>query len=146
MNWPTNGKNYKLTLEKHKLVILKDFFFLFLKKKGQLLHDIDDVCVPEQSQALNLVLIGYKAAGKSSLINTLKAVVRNSGQVCTVVPAYGPNHGCTTKRVSLVQLYTTFLVMVLYWFHKRFIKNIKFLPCPVNIEIIFYILRWIHQQ
>lgn len=77
-----------------------------IEKKGQLLHDIDDVCVPEQSQALNLVLIGYKAAGKSSLINTLKAVVRNSGQVCTVVPAYGPNHGCTTKRLNAVTLKT----------------------------------------
>lgn len=84
-------------------MIFKDFFFLLqLKKKDQLLNDIDDIIIPEQSQALNLCVIGYKASGKSSLINTLKTVVRNSGQVCTVVPAYGPNHDCTSKKVSHV--------------------------------------------
>lgn len=76
------------------------------EKKDQLLNDIDDIIIPEQSQALNLCVIGYKASGKSSLINTLKTVVRNSGQVCTVVPAYGPNHDCTSKKLNGVTLKT----------------------------------------
>lgn len=76
------------------------------EKKDQLLNDIDDIIIPEQSQALNLCVIGYKASGKSSLINTLKTVVRNSGHLCTVVPAYGKNRGCTSRKLNGVTLKT----------------------------------------
>lgn len=77
-----------------------------IEKKDLLLDGIDNINVPKQSQALNLCVIGYKASGKSSLINTFKTVVRNTGQVCTVVPAYGPNHGCTSRKLNGVTLKT----------------------------------------
>lgn len=76
------------------------------EKKNHLLDGIVEIDVPEQSQALNILVIGYKAAGKSSLINTFKTVVRNTNQVCTVVPSYGPNHGCTSKKLNGVTLKT----------------------------------------
>lgn len=75
-----------------------------IEKKDELLDGINNIDGPEHSEALNLCVIGYKASGKSSLINTLKTVVRNTGQLCTVAPAYGPNHGCTSKKLNGVTL------------------------------------------
>lgn len=74
------------------------------EEKDFLLDGIVHIDPPEQ--AVNLLVIGPKGSGKSSLINTFKTVVRNSGQVCTVVPAYGIDHGCTTKKLNGVTLKT----------------------------------------
>lgn len=77
------------------------FVFVFvsaLKTKIQLLREIGAIDPP--CDAINLLVIGRIASGKSSYINTLKTVLRNSGKISTIQNVYGPNFGSSTKKVS----------------------------------------------
>lgn len=48
---------------------------------------------------INLVVIGAVGSGKSSLVNTMKTVFRDSEEISTIASVYGIEHGSITKKV-----------------------------------------------
>lgn len=84
-----------------------------MKTKNQLLEKIGAIDSPVD--AINLMVIGKINSGKSSYINTLATVLRNSGQLCRIQNVYGPQYGSTTKKVS-----------------RKVIGNVISLPLKIN--------------
>lgn len=58
------------------------------KEKDRLLMEIGSLVPPKECQNINLIVIGQKGSGKSSLVNTFKTVLRNSGQLSTIAATY----------------------------------------------------------
>lgn len=79
-------------------------FFFYFKKKDHLLQKINERSPPEPCQAINLMVIGTIGSGKSSFINTILTVFRNSPHICTTASPHGINMDSTTRRVSHVKL------------------------------------------
>lgn len=50
--------------------------------------EIGSLVPPKECQNINLIVIGQKGSGKSSLVNTFKTVLRNSGQLSTIAATY----------------------------------------------------------
>lgn len=84
-----------------------------MKTKNQLLEKISGIDPPVD--VINLMVIGRIHSGKSSYINTLSTVLRNSGQICTTQNVNGTNVGSTTKQVS-----------------RKAIGNVNILPLKIN--------------
>lgn len=72
--------------------------------KNQLLGKIGEIDPP--CDAINLIVIGELASGKSAYVNTLKTVLRNSGQITTPQSTYGIMYASGTTRFSEVTLKT----------------------------------------
>lgn len=72
--------------------------FFASKTKNQLLGKIGEIDPP--CDAINLIVIGELASGKSAYVNTLKTVLRNSGQITTPQSTYGIMYASGTTRVS----------------------------------------------
>lgn len=73
--------------------------FCVFKEKDKILKDIDSLVPPKECQAINIIVIGHKGSGKSSLVNTFTTVLRNSGQLSTISTAYGIGNPSTTSKV-----------------------------------------------
>lgn len=74
-------------------------FDLHFKEKDRLLSEIGAIVLPTQCQRINLIVIGNKGSGKSSLINTFTTVLRNTGHIFNTATTYGLERGCTTAKV-----------------------------------------------
>lgn len=74
------------------------------KEKDRILDEIDALVPPKQCQSINIVVIGYIGSGKSSLVNTFKTVLRNSGQLSTIAATYELDHGTMTTKLFEVTL------------------------------------------
>lgn len=74
------------------------------KEKDRILDEIDALVPPKQCQSINIVVIGYIGSGKSSLVNTFKTVLRNSGQLSTIAATYRLDHGTMTTKLFEVTL------------------------------------------
>lgn len=74
--------------------------FCVFKEKEKILKDIDSLVPPKECQAINIIVIGHKGSGKSSLVNTFTTVLRNSGQLSTISTAYGIGNPSTTSKVK----------------------------------------------
>lgn len=72
------------------------------KTKIQLLNKIGAIDPP--CDVINLVVIGQIYSGKSSYINTLTTVLRDSGRISTIQNVYGQNFGSTTTKLFEVTL------------------------------------------
>lgn len=59
---------------------------------------------PKECQTVNLIVIGQKGSGKSSLVNTFKTVLRNSGQLSTIAATYVLAQTAPTTKLSEVTL------------------------------------------
>lgn len=62
--------------------------------------EIGSLVPPKECQNINLIVIGQKGSGKSSLVNTFKTVLRNSGQLSTIAATYG-THALEDQKVRL---------------------------------------------
>ncbi|XP_062569570.1 interferon-induced protein 44-like [Saccostrea cucullata] len=67
-------------------------------KRDQLLQDVDNLVPPQQCLNLNLLVTGIIGSGKSSLVNTLKTVLRNSGEITNIATTYGQHMDSTTLK------------------------------------------------
>lgn len=56
---------------------------------------------PKECQTVNLIVIGQKGSGKSSLVNTFKTVLRNSGQLSTIAATYRIDQSRSITNVRL---------------------------------------------
>lgn len=74
---------------------------MHLKEKDRILSEIGTLVPPKQCQTINLIVIGNDGSGKSSLVNTFKTVLRNSGQLSTTTTTYGIETPSTTKKVKI---------------------------------------------
>lgn len=77
------------------------FLLLCLKEKDRLLTEISSLVPPKECQTVNLIVIGQKGSGKSSLVNTFKTVLRNSGQLSTIAATYVLAQTAPTTKVRL---------------------------------------------
>lgn len=73
-------------------------------EKDNILKDIDSLVPPKECQAINIIVIGHKGSGKSSLVNTFTTVLRNSGQLSTISTAYGIGNPSTTSKLFEVTM------------------------------------------
>lgn len=69
--------------------------------KDKLLQKIKSTELPGPCQAINLIVVGQIGSGKSSLVNTLFTVLRNSSQISTIAASYGVNYSSTTNSVNI---------------------------------------------
>lgn len=79
-------------------------FVLHFQEKDRLLSEIGALVPPKQCQRINLIVIGYKGSGKSSLINTFTTVLRNTGHIFTTATTYGIDNPSTTPKVRFCSL------------------------------------------
>lgn len=79
----------------------KCIYVLHFKEKDRVLSEIGALVPPKQCQTINIIVIGYIGSGKSSLVNTFKTVLRNSGQLSTIAATYGIEHGTMSTKVRL---------------------------------------------
>lgn len=89
--------------------------FCVFKEKDKILKEIDSLVPPKECQTINIIVIGHKGSGKSSLVNTFTTVLRNSGQLSTISTAYGVGKPSTTSKVrqcSLKLLYIASLNII----------------------------------
>lgn len=63
--------------------------------------EIGSLVPPKECQKINLIVIGQQGSGKSSLVNTFKTVLRNSGQLSTIVATYGLEQKRLKHKVRL---------------------------------------------
>lgn len=63
--------------------------------------EIGSLELPWECQKINLIVIGQKGSGKSSLVNTFKTVLRNSGQLSTIAATYGLEQRRIKHKVRL---------------------------------------------
>lgn len=75
-------------------------------KKDQLLQKISERSPPEPCKAINLMVIGTIGSGKSSFINTILTVFRESDHISTIASPHGINLDSTTRRLHEVTLMT----------------------------------------
>lgn len=75
-------------------------------KRDHLLQKINEFSPPEPCKAINLMVIGTIGSGKSSFINTILTVFRNSDHICTTASPHGINLDSTTRRLHEVTLMT----------------------------------------
>lgn len=68
--------------------------------KIKLYEAIESLALPDQCEAINLIVMGDAGSGKSSFVNTLKTVLRDNDHIANVAPSYGTNFPSTTRRVS----------------------------------------------
>lgn len=68
-------------------------------EKDKILKEIGALVPPKECKTINLIVIGHKGSGKSSLVNTFTAVLRNSGQLSTISTAYGIGNPSTTSKL-----------------------------------------------
>lgn len=73
-------------------------------EKDRILSEIGTLVPPKQCQTINLIVIGNDGSGKSSLVNTFKTVLRNSGQLSTTTTTYGIETPSTTKKLFEITL------------------------------------------
>lgn len=85
-----------------KLIYFLKLFLFIIKKKDQLLQKISERSPPEPCKAINLMVIGTIGSGKSSFINTILTVFRESDHISTIASPHGINLDSTTRRVSRV--------------------------------------------
>lgn len=71
--------------------------------KYHLLKRINALLPPEGCQTINIIVIGHKGSGKSSLINTFLTVLRNSGEISTITTAYGICNPSTTSKLFKIK-------------------------------------------
>lgn len=74
------------------------FQFFCLKEKDRLLTEIGSLVPPKECPIVNLIVVGQKGSGKSSLVNT---VLRNSGQLSTIAATYIIEESTLTTKVRL---------------------------------------------
>lgn len=74
-------------------------FFSFFKDKNRILKTINTLAPPKECQTINIIVIGHKGSGKSSVINTLHTAIRNSDEISTATTVYGKNNPSTTSKV-----------------------------------------------
>lgn len=74
-------------------------FDLHFKEKDRLLSEIGALVPPTQCQRINLIVVGNKGSGKSSLINTFTTVLRNKGHIFNTATTYGIDYQSTTPKV-----------------------------------------------
>lgn len=72
--------------------------------KDKLLQKIKSIELPDPCQAINLIVVGRKGSGKSSFVNTLFTVLRNSSQISTIAASYGVNYPSTTNSLHEITL------------------------------------------
>lgn len=77
------------------------FQFFCLKEKDRLLTEIGSLVPPKECPTVNLIVVGQKGSGKSSLVNTFKTVLRNSGQLSTIAATYIIEESTLTTKVRL---------------------------------------------
>ncbi|XP_062606342.1 interferon-induced protein 44-like [Saccostrea cucullata] len=73
-------------------------------KKDQLLQDLDNLVPPQQCLNLNILVTGIIGSGKSSLVNTFKTVLRNSGEITNIATTYGQYMDSTTLKLHEILL------------------------------------------
>lgn len=78
----------------------KSFNLLFKRKNG-LIDEIKKLGLTGECRTINLIVVGLMGSGKSSFVNTLKTVARNSGEIATLSIVHPKYHSSTTKKVCL---------------------------------------------
>lgn len=73
-------------------------------EKTQLLSSIRSLMPPDPCKAINLIVIGYAGSGKSSFVNTLNTVFRDSDQISTISASYGICQDSVTKKLLEIRL------------------------------------------
>lgn len=74
--------------------------------KSKLYEAIESLALPDQCEAINLIVMGDAGSGKSSFVNTLKTVLRDNDHIANVAPSYGTNFPSTTRRLHEIILKT----------------------------------------
>lgn len=74
--------------------------------KTKLYEDIESVKLSDKCESIKVLVVGDAGSGKSSFVNTLKTVFRNSDQIANVAPSYGTNYESTTRTLHEIILKT----------------------------------------
>lgn len=74
--------------------------------KNQLIRKINERSPPDECQAINLMVIGTTGSGKSSFINTILSVFRDSDHISTIASPHGISMDSTKRRLHEVTLMT----------------------------------------
>lgn len=72
--------------------------------KHRILKRINTLAPPKECQTINIMVIGHKGSGKSSLINTFNTVLRNSGEISTATTVYPIYNPSTTSKFFEITL------------------------------------------
>lgn len=75
-------------------------------RKDGLIDEIKKLGLTGECRTINLIVVGLMGSGKSSLVNTLKTVARNSGEIATLSVVHRKYHSSTTKKLTKIPLMT----------------------------------------